>query len=377
MNKYIYICGILLFVIKLCLSDVKTTKFLLDEMLMGKIDNDNSYDFYELSLPNKINLDNLLVFTARDNKINIKDDEYLFSDPDIYISKTKIPKKQKDSDWFSETFGNDIITVPSKELKDIKKLYVSLYCEKKCRYKLKAYLTKEIEFQLGIVNSIKLSKHKSINFFLKINKDNYEQLKIVAYSPEQKHFHILMTKDEKMPSTQNSYQAIPSWMGGYMINVNNEKGNCTYHILFQTEEESTIIKFYAFFQNTFTRITSGEPIMDSMARNLNRCYYYDMRKSYYNTSTNDDKLIIQMTLFGGEALLHISGWNKVIYNNLNDINKLEKYEFHIISEKSIMIKKNDIELFNDEYEPNSGGEKNRLHFCIYGLQRGSYMLNIN
>ena len=377
MNKNLFIFVILLLVIELSLSDVKTTSFQLDEMLIGKIDKDNSFDFYELTLPNKINLDNLLVFTARENIINVKDDDYLFSDPDIYISKNnKNPKNHKDSDWFSETFGNDIITVPAKDLKDTKKLYVALYCEKKCRYKLKAYLTKEIEFQLGEVNSIKLSKHNSVNFFLKINKDNYEQLKIVAYSPEQKHFHILMSKDDKMPSTQNTYQAIPSWMGGYMINVNNEKGECTYHLLFQTEEESTLIKFYAFFQNTFTRISSGEPIMDSMGRNLNRCYYYDIRKGNYNT-TNEDKLIIQMTLFGGEALLHISGWNKIIYNDPKDINKLEKYEFHIISEKSIMIQKADIDIFNDEYQSNIEGEKNKLHFCIYGMQRGSYMLSVN
>ena len=374
--------AIFLFLFKIILSD-KANSIVLDQITSGKIDKDNSYEFYVLSLPTNIKTDHLLVFTAKENKIDIKEDDIFFSDPDIYISKTnKYPKTRKESDWYSETFGNDIITIPSKDL-NITKLYFSLYCERKCRYTLKTYLTKEIEFKLGSVNSIKLSKHNSINYFLKINNENYEQLKIVAYSPEQKHFHILMSKNDKTPSTQNTFQAIPSWMGGYMININRESENycinCIYHLLFQTEEESATIKFYGFFQNTFTEINSGEPLMDSMEQNSKRCFYYDMKNKQldYNNDTINENLIIQMTLFGGEALFHISGWNKCIYNNINNIKKLEDYGFHIISEKSILIKNKDIDRFNNEYDSNLEGEKNRLHFCVYGLQKGSYMLSVN
>ena len=377
-NFYFFVTFLLFIKFEFLLSDDKTKKFSLDEMLTGKMDSDESFDFYELSLPKNIEVDNLLVFTARENKMGFNPEDFLFSDPDIYISKTnKNPKNKKDSDWYSETFGNDIITIPSKDLVKINKLYVSLYCEKKCRYKFKAYVTKEIEFKLGSINSIKLSKHHSINYFLKIGKENqnYEQLKIVAYSSDQKHFHILLTKDNQSPSTQNTYQAIPSWMGGYMININDEKGNSTYHLLLQTEEESTTIKFYAFFQNTYTKISAGEPLMDSMATNSKRCYYYDMRINYNNNTLYEDKLIIQLTLFGGEAYLHFSGWNKETYNDIKDIKKLKDYTFQIISEKSVLIKKKDIERFNSEYDKNSEGEKNRLHFCIYGEEKGSYLLS--
>ena len=378
-NFYIFVILLIFIEFKFIVSDAKDKKLSLDEMLIGKIDKDDSFDFYELSLPKEIEENNLLVFTARENKIGFNPDDFLFSDPDIYISKTnKNPKNKKDSDWYSETFGNDIITVPSKDLKDIDKLYVALYCEKKCRYKFKAYLTKEIEFKLGSINSIKLSKHASINYFLKItneNNENSKELKIVAYSPEQKHFHILLTKDDQSPSTQNTYQAIPSWMGGYMITINNEKGNSIYHLLLQTEEERNTIKFYAFFQNTFTQISSGEPLMDSMARNLKRCYYYDMR--YYNNTKREEKLIIQLTLFGGEAYIHFSGWNKEIYNNVQDIKKLKDYAYQVVSEKSILLKQKDIDRFNSEYDSNIEGEKNRLHFCIYGEEKGSYMISAN
>ena len=378
-SVFIFLCFI-----KLILADEKRTQINLDQIVVGIIDKDNSFDFYELVLPRKIPSDNILVITARENKIMIENEE-IFSDPDIYISKKNInPKGRKESDWHSETFGNDIITIPSKEIKVFKRLYLSLFCEKKCRYKLKAYLTKEIEFFLGQVNTIKLSKHNSINYFLKIQNENYEQLKIVAYSPEQKHFHILMSKNNKTPSTQATIEAIPSWMGGYMININKKSKhyctNCVYHLLFQTEEESTTIKFYAFFQNTFTLIYSNEPLMDSIERNITRCYSYDLNnKKYFNSEESDEdkKLIIQMTLFGGEAFLHISGWNKQIYEDIKDIKKLENYGFQIISEKSIMISKKDIDKFNKEYEEGKEGEKNKLHFCIYGMEKGSYMLTVN
>ena len=375
MKKMLYIFIFLIF-LKLISSDEKNIDFSLNEILTGLIEKDNSYHFYVLSFKNKIKEDNLLVFTARENRQFLNVEDFIFSDPDIYISrKNKNPKNKKESDWYSETFGNDIITIPSKDLQDIKELYVSLYCEKKCRYKLKAYLTKEIEFKLGSVNSIKLLQQSSISYFLKVNNENYENLKIVAYSPEQKHFHILVSRDDQTPSTQNSYKAIPSWMGGFMVNIKNEIGNFTYHVLLQTEAESTTIKFYAFFQNTFTKIISGEPLMDSMEKDLKRCYYYDMRNNTNNL--NEDNLIIQMTLFGGEAFLHITGWNKDINSDINNIKKLENYKFQIVSERSILIKNKDIEIFNKEYDEKKEGLKNRLHFCIYGIQKGSFMLRVN
>ena len=378
MRKNIFFILFFVIIIKIVIADKPKKQISLDETIVGKIDKDLSFNFYELNLPNQIKKDSLLVFTCRENKI-IKENEEMFSDPDIFVSKEPInPKQRKKCDWYSETFGNDIITIPGSELQKLKKLYVSLFCEKKCRYNLKAYLTKEIEFFLGQVNTIKLLKHSSINYFLKIKNDNYQQLKVVAYSPEQKHFHILMTKNQTTPSTKNTIQATPCWMGGYMINIdkNSENfcSNCVYHLLFQTEEESTTIKFYAFFQNTFTQIYSLEPIMDSIETNITRCYTFEMKKNIF---AEDDKLIIQMTLFGGEAFLHITGWNKDLYNDVKNIKKFENYGYNIITEKSIMISKKDIDYYNKEYNEGIEGQKGKLHFCIYGIQKGSYILGVN
>ena len=191
-----------------------------------------------------------------------------------------------------------------------------------------------------------------------------------------------MAKDKKSLSSQNSINAVPFYFGGYIINIDNTSSdyciNCRYHLLFQTEEESTLIRFYAFFQNTFTQIDSGQTLIDSLEKNLKRCYYYDIKQNLHLKDISNDKIIIQIALFGGEAFLHISGFNQIIYNDINDIKKLKNYGFQIYSEKSILITKKDIKIFGEEYDTNIEGDKNnKIYFCVYGLEKGSYMLNIN
>ena len=372
---------IILFTFKTINSDEKYPKLVLNEIASGKLDKDDSFDFYEFYLQNTIPKNNLLVFTVRENKLEINKEDELFSDPDIYISKTFFPKNRGESDWFSEKFGNDIIAISSKELVEINKLYVSLYCEKKCKYFLKAYITQEIELNLGEINSIKLSKHNSIHYILKIKNVEYTQLKIIAYSPEKKHFHFLMNTKKSILSTQNTIKAIPFYFGGYMINIDKKSfnycTNCTYHLLFQTEEESTKIKFYAFFQDTFTKIDSGQTLIDVLERNLKRCYYYDIKDNLHLKDLTKEKIILQVTLFGGEAFLQISGFNKIIYDDINDIKILKNYGFNIYSEKSILLTQKDLKKFEDEYDNNKEGEKNdKIYFCIYGLEKGSYIINV-
>ena len=383
-NKFSYILLFLLFssFIHKIKTEDKIFKLIINEISSGKIDKENSSDFYELSIPDILPDNELLVFIVNEDKSDINYSEELFSDPDVYISKTSFAKKRQESDWYSEKYGNDIVSISSKELTGINKLYISLFCEKKCKYNLKSYFVKELELKLGLINSIKLSKHNSIHYFLKISQENFTQLKIVAYSPTKTHFHFLVSKSQNELSTQNSITAIPFYFGGYMINIEKESkdycNNCIYHILFQTEEEETQIKFYSFFQDTFTLIEPGQTLVDSLAPNLKRCYYYDIRQNTFLKKLDDDRIIMQITLFGGEAQLHISGFNKIIYDDLKEIKKLKNYIFQIYSEKSILITKKDLKKFEDEFDINIPGEKNtNLYFCVYGIEKGSYMINVN
>ena len=50
-------------------------------------------------------------------ELDIKLNEELFSDPNIYISKTnKYPSNREESDWYSEQYGNDILTIPKNAI---------------------------------------------------------------------------------------------------------------------------------------------------------------------------------------------------------------------------------------------------------------------
>ena len=94
MLKNILFIFSIFFLVQFALSQKNKNSILaLDKVLMGKIDKDNSFDYYELSLPKNIPKNNLLVFTARESKILINENDEVFSDPDILISKkTKNPK---------------------------------------------------------------------------------------------------------------------------------------------------------------------------------------------------------------------------------------------------------------------------------------------
>ena len=125
-------------------------------------------------------------------------------------------------------------------------------------------------------------------------------------------------------------------------------------------------------------IESGQTLVDSLSPDLNRCYYYDIKQNFYLKYSNDDRIIIHITLFGGEAFLHISGFNKMVIKNLNEIKKLKKYGFQIYNEKSILITKKDLKIFENEFDSDIPGEKNNfIFFCVYGLEKGSYMINVN
>ena len=86
----------------------------LEQKIKGKMDENDSREYYELKLQKNIPKDSLLVFTVKESRKGVKEGEELFSDPDIYVSKsTKYPSNREEAEWYSERYGNDILTIPS------------------------------------------------------------------------------------------------------------------------------------------------------------------------------------------------------------------------------------------------------------------------
>ena len=75
----------------------------------------------------------MLTFYIQENKSNIEDGEDIFSVPDVYVSKiNKSPSNPATSEWYSERYGNDILTISDIKVNDT--FYVGIYCLFKCRY---------------------------------------------------------------------------------------------------------------------------------------------------------------------------------------------------------------------------------------------------
>ena len=374
----IFFSFILITLFSLSLSDnEKVLKPLeLQQKIKGKMDSNDSREYFELKLPKDIPEGSLLVFTVKESRKGVREGEELFSDPDIYISKTtKLPSNREDADWYSERYGNDILTIPSYAVDKEEVFYICMYCQYKCRYELYSYLSKEVPAEIGKYYTLTLSKKSSMSYALYVPENSKkEELNVVANNPSLKNFRIFMAKN--MPSSQNTFQIIPSWTGGYVISVSKFNKDyctdCTYHILFQTEEESINIQFTAYFQSTLTKITSGSPIDDAVKAGSKRCYYFD-------TSNMDNlyksKLVINTNLYSGSLVLNINGWKPNLEDKLSKI-KDQKYSYHIDNDKTILLQKEDFEQFDKEIYDNSNGEGKILYLCAYGQQMTSYMINV-
>ena len=358
------------------LDDQKIIKPIeLNEKIKGKMVENDSREFYELKLPKEIPSGSLLVFTVKESRKGIKEGEELFSDPDIYVSKTtKYPSNREESEWFSERYGNDILTIPSYAVEKEETFYICMYCQYKCRYELYSYLSKEAPAEIGKYYSISLTRKSSISYSLYVpENEKKEELNVVANNPSLKNFRIFMAKES--PSSQNTFQIIPSWTGGYVISITKYNKNyctdCTYHILFQTEEEKIDIQFTAYFQSTLTKITSGSPINDAVKTGSKRCYYFD-------TSNTDNlyksKLVINTNLFSGSLMLNVSGWKPNLEDKIFRKEDLP-YNYHVENDKTILLQREDFEKFDKEFygEENEG---KKLYLCAYGQQMTSYIINI-
>ena len=348
----------------------------LQQKVKGKMDSNDSREYFELKLPKDVPEGSLLVFTVKESRKGVREGEELFSDPDIYISKSmKYPSNREDSEWYSERYGNDILTIPSYAVSKEETFYICMYCQYKCRYELYSYLSKEAPAEIGKYYSLTLTKKSSISYSLYIPENaNKEELNLVTHNPSLKNFRVFMAKN--MPSSQNTFQIIPSWTGGYVISVSKYNKDyctdCTYHILFQTEEESVDIYFTAFFQSTLTRITSGSPIDDAVKSGSKRCYYFDTRNV---DNLYKSKLVINTNLYSGSLILNINGWKPKLEEKISKI-KDDKYSYQVDNDKVVLLQKEDFEQFDKDIYDNPSGEGKILYLCAFGQQMSSYMLNI-
>ena len=231
--------SLLLFISQISSQKIKDLK--IDSPLTGRMEIDESHEYFKLVLPESIKGKILQITTKQNKEEEIKEDEP-FSDPDVYVSKiNKYPSSPRSAEWYSERYGSDVLTIPTESLNPNDVLYIGMYCQFKCRYHLNIKESTESEIILGQYNFITLQPHETINYKLYIDKE-FDELNVVAFSNNGK-FRIFMNK--KAPSSQNTFNVIPSWSNGYVFQVKKEKKEqyctqCYYHIVVHNDGEEVI-----------------------------------------------------------------------------------------------------------------------------------------
>ena len=119
---------LLLLYLSLISQILTVTELKLNETHTGEMKKDESFEYFTLTIPSNTEREKfILIFEVKENKKNILEGEEIFSDPDIYVSKTeKNPRSPETSDYYSERYGNDILSIPKSEISPNEKFYIGM-----------------------------------------------------------------------------------------------------------------------------------------------------------------------------------------------------------------------------------------------------------
>ena len=371
-NKTFLKNSLLLFIFILSITHCQEiTDIQIGETKKGQIVLDEGHSYYKLTIPENITDQILIISTREDNEEYKKSDEK-FSDPDFYISKiNKYPSSPSSSEWYSEQYGSDLISIPADSIKPNDIFYIGMYCQYKCRYFLKVAVGTETTVTLNKPTFLKIKPHETMNYKIEMKQD-YEELKVIVSSRVSGKFRIFMEK--KSPSASRTFKVIPSWNNGYVIVVkkgtNEYCTNCDYHVVIQneSEKESNYILFLAKIQDKFYDLRKNIPVMDVLTKNSYRCFRFNMT----DTEKKNEKLIIQSTIYSGDATLLLEGWESKNILTKADADS-NQYSYQIYLEKYILIDKDILNNFNSE-KPYYENRDSVLHFCVYSKKAISYTL---
>ena len=341
----------------------------IGKSITGRMEIDESHEYFKLVLPESIKGKLLQITTKQNKEEEIKEDEP-FSDPDVYVSKiNKYPSSPRSSEWYSERYGSDVLTIPTEALAPNEVLYIGMYCQFKCRYNLNIKESEESEITVGEYNFITLGPHQTINYKLYIDKD-FDELNVIAFSDNGK-FRIFMNK--KAPSSQNTFNVIPSWSNGYVFQVRKNYfeqycTKCYYHIVVHNEGEESInsLTLYSNFPDKVFNLKPEILLYDAVENNSKRCYSFDI-----SAKQKKEKLIIQTNMYSGFLFLSVEGWKFVERNFIIEglgYKRIDSEHFEYLQEE-------DFAKF-DESSPEFKNKDAKLNFCYYSKYESSFSVNV-
>ena len=344
----------------------------LDQKYSNELNQDESHEYYMLKIekipPNTIQEQQMLTFYIEENKTDIEDGKEIFSDPDVYVSKkNKYPSDPHSSEWYSERYGNDILTISDIKENDI--FYVGVYCQFKCRYTIIPSIKSEVELAINQVRFVSLPKNSRVYYYIPMPNIDYEEFTLFAKPAFGKTFRIFMSNESA--STQNTFKMNPVFINGYYISIDKKSKyyciNCIYHIIIQSPDQDTEFQIYATFKNEITKLSSGFPIYDSVKIISKKCYYFELTKNEKENS----EIIVQIILYNGNGFLIFHGWEN---DDCDYSTAAQKNNTYVVNaERTFVLSKKDFQAFDDlnsEYKD----KNSKLYFCFYARSSSSFYL---
>ena len=317
--------------------------------------------YYMFKVPENITDEShyLLVKVTPNSELDAQDD--IFSDPNLYISTTnKYPNNHHNSEWYSQRFGDEIITIDNKYVKPNGLFYIGVFCERKCNYILTAKLYTNYVMIENKLYGVTLKEDEEIRIKFK-TKEEFNELSIGCIGMTLEPFRMYLAKEN--PSSSNTLQAFPTYFNGYKFNIvkgtSDYAVKTDYELLIQNQGKQNELRLWLIYDKAEIPLKQYDSFFETVKKYSNICFGYTVTKA-----EKQKTLILSFILFSGSGYIQIGGWKNIENMTYNEIPHNE-YTYEIDSDKVIRITPEDFAKFDKEE-----GDEN-LHYCFFASETSS------
>ena len=319
--------------------------------------------YYSIKIPSNITSNTKYLLLSLSPNSDLDKSDNIFSDPNIYISKKEKYPNPQNSEWKSEIYGDDIISIGSENINPNDIFYININCESKCNYKLNIYLQDKYNIKENIFYSIILNEGESIKIEF-TSRENYKELFLSCIGLEMIPFRIYL--NQKNPSSSNTYSSFPIYTNGYRFIIKegdeNYFTNSKYEILIENKGETSLnLKLYLNYDREEETLKEFQSIYDSAEKYFSQCYNFKISDDYKNKD-----LIISIMLFSGNGIIQIGGYNSIKEMKYNEI-PFNDLTYDITNDKVIKLTKKNFKTFEGKFN-------NFIYFCFFASETSSYVL---
>lgn len=257
--------------------------------------------------------------------------------------------------------GDDVCTIPSKEIYDGKTLYVTVSCFKKCEYAIKAELLNEIPIRAKRDYSIVTNSAAQRIFVFNNTHGGVKDILISVRSDSATSSMRMYVKEgtEGAP-TSNDMKSTDAWENGIILKFNNNSmvkigEGQTYKILFETDEAiNANLRIDMVYRDLI--ITEGKAYDDFLLSRDKSCYRYQIKSA--------DKIFrVGVYSFSGNPDIYVT-------SETENIDNLDRFEYKAAEPTD------DVLVITPEDRKKNGVVKGWYHICVLAKSTTSYRLRV-